>query len=179
MAAIVKPAGVRTFANKRVFWVPTLTEGAPTAAQINAGTVTELTQLLYAEGTGRPGADVGRVNSPRRVGSSTVEESFATVTRNYGDLLYSEDPQGDGAAAANEARENLTPWDEGFLVGFPGMSAEDGDASTAIIAGVKGRYYKAQLGPQIDDQTGDGEGDEFAIRQPVSIKGDPVRFTLA
>lgn len=179
MAAIVKPAGVRTFANKRVFWVPTLTEGAPTAAQITAGTTTELTQLLYADGSGRPGADVGRVNSPRRVGSSTVEESFATVTRNYGDLLYTEDPQAAPGAAANKAREDLTPWDEGFLVEFPGLSAEDGDASTAIVLGVKGRYYKAQLGPQIDDQTGDGEGDEFAIRQPVSIKGDPVRFTLA
>lgn len=178
MAAIVKPAGVRTFANKRVFWVPTLTEGAPTVAQVTAGTVTELTQLLYAEGTGRPGADVGRVNSPRRVGSSTVEESFATVTRNYGDLLYSEDPQAADAAAANKARTNLVPWDEGYLVEYPGLSAEDGGASTALVIGVKGRYYKAQLGPQIDDQTGDGEGDEFAIRQPVSIKGDPVRFTL-
>ena len=178
MAAIVKPAGVRTFANRRVFWVPTLTEGAPTAAQINAATSVELTQLLYADGTGRPGADVTRVNAPRRVGSSTVEESFGIVTRNYGDLLYTEDPQGAPTDAANEAREALTPWDEGYLVEFPGMSAEDGDASTAIAAGVKGRYYKAQLGPQIDDQTGDGEGDEFAIRQPVSIKGDPVRFTL-
>lgn len=181
MAAIVKPAGVRVFANKRTFWVPDggLTEGGVLATEINAATVTELSMLLYADGSGRPGADVARANSPRRAGSSTVEESFGVITRNYGDLLYGEDFQGEDTAAINLARENLTPWDEGYIVEFPGLSPEDGDADTAIVAGVKGRYYKAQLGPQIDDQTGEGEGDEFAIRQPVSVSGDPVRFALA
>lgn len=179
MAAIVKPASDRAFANKRVFWVPSLTETGPLAAEVTATTSIELSQFLYAAGTGRGGAEVGRADSPRRVGSSTVEERFTTVKRMYGDLMYSEKFQADDDDPANEAREALVPWDEGYIVEFPGLSAEDPDASTSIVAGVKGRFYRAQLGPQIEDQTGDGEGDEFALRQPVSISGDPVRFTLA
>ena len=178
MAAIIKPTGDRAFANQRTFWVPTLTEGAPTAAEINAATSVELSMLLYAS-SGRATADVGRAEAPRRWGSTQVEESFTTVKRAYGDLLYTEKFQEDDTHPANKARANLTPWDEGYIVEFPGLSPEDPDASTAIVAGVNGRYYEAQLGPQIDDQTGDGDGDEFAIRQPVRIKGKPQRFTLA
>lgn len=178
MTAIAKYAGDRVFANKRTFWVKTLTEAAPTALEIKAGTSVELSMFLYADGTGRGGADVGRADSPRRLGSSQTNEYFSTVKRTYGDLLYSEKFQLDDTDPANKARATLLAWEEGYIVEFPGLSPEDPDASDGPAAGDKGRWYKAQLGPQIDDQTGDAEGDEFGIRQPVSVFGEPIRFVL-
>lgn len=180
MAAIEKPAGTRAFANQRTFWVKSLTKSGPTAAEIvTAETSVEVSMLLYAAASGRAGAEVGRVESPRRAGSSTTEEAFSTIRRTYGDLVYVDKFQADDTDPANAARANLRGWEEGYIVEFPGLSPEDPDATTAIAAGVKGRYYQAQLGPQLDDRSGDGEGDEFAIRQPVMVKGDPVRFTVA
>ena len=180
MAAISKPNGTRAFANKRVFWVKTIANiAAMTTTELNAVTSIEISQFLYAAGTGKADADVSRAESPRRVGSSTTNESFATVKNTYGDLLYSHDPQGLDSSADNKARQVLAAYEQGYIVEFSGLSAEASDASTAITTGKRYKAQKAQVGPQVDSDTGDDEGAEFAIKQPVSIIGDPTRGTVA
>lgn len=178
MAAITRPPGTRAFANVRTFWCATLTESGPLIAEINAASSLEISMLHFA-GTGKSNAEVGRADGPRRDGASETEEGFTSVKNTIADIIIPEDPQADDTVAVNEARKVLQPWEEGYLVRFRGMSAEDPDASTAIVAGIRGTWQKVQLGIWIDGESEGGDGAELGIVIPISPRSGTRRFVLA
>lgn len=152
-----------------------------TAASLSGITVAELTAgeaiQCYLYGDFNAGATENIGEGPRKMCARQVPQQFGNVTYTIDELMYSYLPQELDAAAGNEAKSALTPGTTKILVEFPGL---DG-TGTAPVATDKYIAHKVELGIQRRGRTGDGEFDEFAIRQSLIYAdgGEPIEGTVA
>lgn len=171
------PKGTRSFGNRRRLWVKSITDlEAMTVAEATALTSLDITLISYAT-SGRPGAEVTRGQSPRRLGGTTTLERRGQTNRTFGDLVYTYGPQKPDNDPANVAYSKLKDFEEGFIVEFLGIPGEDDD--WAPTADDRYTVYPVELGPQVESETGDAEGDEFAITQAIFMAGEPIRGAVA
>lgn len=171
MAAPIRPNGVQTFGKEKWSFVTTIAnKNAPTAAEINAASSLDISGFLYSEGFEGFNAEPSRVNAPRRVLDTVVNQSLGTTTFSMSDLLYSYDPQAAAASDGKKALEKLVEGTTGYFVRRLGI-----DADTDFAAGQFVDVVPVALGPQVPVKTSSGEEGEAAIRQAVSVTGEIAR----
>lgn len=174
---VVYPEGTPTLGNTKVVAALTVADlTAPAlATEVNAATSVELSCYLYPAGWA-PTATTAKGTKPRRLCSTRDREQFNTTTYSIGDLQYVYDPQGDDAAAGNEAKELLTEGTKLYLIERIGLDAQDEPMAT----GDRVRVHYVELGPQIPSGDRTDENGEFFITQSVIYVNDgPVDGVVA
>lgn len=167
MAAPIRANGVQTFGKEKWVFVPTIAnKTAPTATEVTAGTVLDVTGYLYADGFEGFGADTSRVSAPRRILDTIQNQTLGTTTFNMGDLSYMYDPQAAPGSDGKKALEKLVEGATGYFVRRFGIDADDDLASGQYVDVVP-----VELGPQVAVKTSTDETGEAAIRQAVSVTG--------
>lgn len=169
MTAPTRPAGVKTFGKQNWIFVPTIaSQAAPTATEINSASGLDLSGYIYAEEFEGANVDTTRVSAPRRVSDTVIYEGIGTSTWTMSDLVYSFDPQAAALSNGKKAYEKLTEGTSGYLVRRFGV-----DRNTTPAAGQFVSVFPVTFGPQVEDEVGDGENAEVAIRQSVAITNAP------
>lgn len=115
MAAPIKPSK-KTILGRTGYWlVPTLTEGAPTATQVNAVGALNVTCFLLAD-QATPSMDTSKVTLPRTLCESTTTESLDEQKVTIPDFRFLWDPQADSSDNDKKAWELLKDGFTGYLV---------------------------------------------------------------
>lgn len=139
----------------------------PSLADLAAGV--NISMYLYA-GSGMASSTTATGEAPRRLGSSETEQEFGTTSRTIADLSYVYSPQAPDGDPANAAKELLEEGEMVYLVYRFGV-----DADTPLAVGDKVNIWRAQLGPQNEGSTGDGDFDQLNITQAAISKSPPVK----
>jgi len=147
---VVTPDGVQAEGNVGVWFVTTITTGAPTVAQINAGI--NLSGYIKG-GTFTPTAEQG-TGDDRRLASRETYQVLGRVTRGFDDVSMVYDPQ-NAIPAENEAYNTLDEGAVGYIVIRWGI-----DADTAVAATQKVDIVPIECGAI--RKVGPAENDEFA-----------------
>lgn len=167
MAAPIRPNGVQTFGKEKWVFVPTIADDtAPTATELTAGTVLDVTGYLYADGFDGFTAEPSRVSAPRRVYDTIQYQTLGITSFSMGDLTYSYGPQSAAASDPKKAMEKLVEGATGYMVRRFGL-----DADTELAAGQFVDLVPVALGPQVPIKTASDETGEAAIRQAVAVTG--------
>lgn len=140
---------------------------APKLSELAAGV--NISMYLFA-GSGVASSTTATGEAPRRLGSTETEQEFGTTSRTIGDLSYVYNPQAPDSDPANAAKELLAEGSYVYLVYRYGI-----DAETPLAVGDKVNIWRAQLGPQNEGATGDGDFDLLAITQAAISKAPPVK----
>lgn len=154
---------------------------AAAPADAESITVAELTGgeniTCYLYGDFNAGATENIGEGPRKMCARQVPQQFGNVTYTIDELMYSFLPQELDTAPGNEAKAALTPGTTQHVVELPGLDGQ----GTSFAAGDQYVYHKLDLGIQRRGRTGDGEFDEFAIRQSVIYAdgGEPIEGVVA
>lgn len=157
------PAGVPSNGMVRVDWAPEGTfadPSAPTATELNAGTVQHLTCHVF------PVAPSGTVTrkEKRRMCSVQAYEILGANSYSIDDIQYVYDIQ-NPSDETHAAYAALTPGTEGHLVFRWGMEVGPVYAAAQVID-----LFPARLGPQ--NKMPPEPDDELMVSQPVSFIGD-------
>lgn len=140
---------------------------APSLADLATGV--NISMYLYA-GSGMATSSTATGEAPRRLGSSETEQEFGTTSRTIADLSYVYSPQKPSNDPANAAKELLEEGAVVYLIYRFGV-----DADTPLAVGDKVNIWRAQLGPQNEGMTGDGDFDQLNITQAAISKAPPVK----
>lgn len=141
---------------------------APSVAEILADGV-NISMYLFS-GAALPTQTTATGEAPRRLGSKEVAQEFGTTSRAIGDLSYVYDPQATDDDPTNAARELLAEGEKVYLVYRYGI-----DAETELAAGQKVNIWQAELGPQNEGATGDGDFDQLNITQTAISNVPPIK----
>lgn len=167
MAAPIRPNGVQTFGKEKWVFVPTIADPLnPTATEVTAGTVLDVTGYLYAEGFEGFTAEPSRVSAPRRVLDTIQYQTLGLTSFSMGDLTYAYGPQSAAASDPKKAMEKLVEGATGYMVRRFGL-----DADTDLAAGQFVDIVPVELGPQVPIKTASDETGEAAIKQAVAVTG--------
>ena len=140
---------------------------APSLADLADGV--NISMYLYS-GSGVPTSTTATGEAPRRLGSTEVAQELGTTSRTIGDLSYVYNTQRPDSDPANAAKALLDEGSEVYLVYRYGI-----DADTPLAVGDKVNIWRAQLGPQNEGATGDGDFDQLNITQAAISKAPPVK----
>lgn len=153
---------------------PAAGSGIPTVTEINAGKF--ITCHLYDDMSTLfvPTQNTGQ--APRKACTKVVPTALGTVTYAEQEIQYSYGPQALGTPgnAANVAYEALAPGSTVTLVQLNGLSGTNSTVSASQVANI----YKVDVGVYMPTSTGNGEYDEFSVKQKMvlsaSVGGQPV-----
>lgn len=148
---------------------PAAASGIPTVTEVNAALFASL--HLYTPFNVQPNQNTGE--GPRKLGATTVPTENGLVTFPAVEISYSRKPQdlATPGAAGNELYELLVPGTQRTVVVFDDLP---GDTS-AITAGDVCDVYLVDPGRRRKGETGEGEFDQFDVKQSlVIVGGEPV-----
>lgn len=150
-----RPAAVAADGNIRAAWCTTLTPGAPTAAQLNAGT--DLSFYLTPDGL-TPNFDEQVITDDRMADTQTFEQP-GRVKKSLETLRYVFNPT---SPADNLAYSNMPRRTAGYLVLRYGV-----DANTNFAAGQKVDVWPVTVGERMKEP---GEANSvLRVRQRVFV----------
>lgn len=169
MAAPIRPASTKAFTKEKWVYVVTIASiTAPTAAEVTAGTVLDVSCYLF-DSTGRPTQNTNRVTLERRICDGAVYEQIGTTTYGGGEMLYAVNPQAVAATDGKKAFEKFPAGTVGYLVRRFGV-----DVNTDLAAGQFVDVFPVEFGPQMPTTVGSGENAEVAITQSFAITSAPA-----
>lgn len=166
---VVFPEFVSQYGNTSVLVIQSLT--APGAisltSDINDATTVNVSCYMYSGGVGTETTNKG--TRPRRLCTTKEFQAFGSTTYEVTDLSYGYDPQKADNDPANAAKTALESGTKVVIAVRKGLDAED----AAYAASQRVDLWYVELGPQNRGVTGDGEFDEYAISQPVTVYREP------
>lgn len=166
---VVFPEFVSQYGNTSVLVIQSLTApGAISlAGDVNDATTVNVSCFLYGGGVGTE--TTNKVTRPRRLCTTREFQSFGSTTYEVTDLSYGYNPQEDDTDDANAMKAALTPGTKVVIAVRKGLDAEDAAYAASQVVDL----WYVELGPQNRGVTGDGEGDEYAINQPLTVYREP------
>lgn len=130
MTAPIKPSK-RTVIGKTAYWlVPTLTESAPTLAEVNSASGLNVSCFLLAE-QATPGMDTAKVTLPRLLCETTTTESLDEQKVTIPDFRFVWDPQ---AASGHNDKKAWALLKDGFTGYLVRRDNKASSADAALIA---------------------------------------------
>lgn len=174
MTAPIRPAPASLYHAENWIFIPSggIASAAliPTAAEVNAGSALDLTNMLFAD-TGMPTQSTNRVTQERRLGDATLYEAIGAGTVAGGDLHYAYDPQAAAGSNGKKAFEKFTATGtSGFFVQRLGV-----DNATTPVATQFVNVYPVSIGASFPARAGDGETAQagmtasYAVTAPAAI----------
>jgi hypothetical protein len=137
------PTGVPADGNVKVVWVATIAaQGAPTAAELTAGTTLDITCGVV--GGGFTTAADTTTTKDIRLCSRQVFEDVGDIAYSIEAIEYIITPQDVGASGENKIMRTLAPNTSGYIVVRWGMAFETAMAAAQIVD-----VYHVTLGPQV------------------------------
>ena len=169
MAAPIRIASTKAFQREKWVYVPTIANiNAPTAAEVTAGTVLDISCYLF-DSTGRPQQNTNRVTLDRRICDGAQYEQIGTSTYTGGEMLYAVNPQAAALSDGKKAWEKFPAGTTGYLVRRLGM-----DVNTDLAAGQFVDVFPVEFGPQMPTTAGQGESSEVAVTQSFAVTSAPA-----
>lgn len=168
---VVFPEAIKAEGNISVTVVPkaSLTStSTPSLADITTAGVNASLYLYSGSGAASSATNTG--TAPRRLGSKDVFNEFGETTHTIGDLQYVYSPQADDTDPANAVKTVCVEGAEVYLIYRYGV-----DSETPLAAADKVNIWLAELGPQNETPTGDGEFDQLAVSQAAIVKAPPIK----
>lgn len=144
---------------------PAAGTGIPITTEVNAALFAGL--HLYTPFKVTPTENSGE--GPRKLGAESSPTSRGLKNYPAVEISYSYMPQ-DAATPGADGNELFDILTEGAVVTVVVLNDLDGDIS-AVATGDVAHVYLMECGAQREDETGEGEFDEFAIRQNLYVKG--------
>ena len=130
MAAPIKPSKV-TVIGKTSYWlVPTITESAPTLAEVNSASGLNISCFLLAD-QATPGMDTSKVSLPRLLCETTTTEVLDEQKVTIPDFRFLWDPQADAGDNDKKAWALLKDGFDGYLIRRDGVVS----STDAALAG--------------------------------------------
>lgn len=168
MTAPVRPAGSKALQNTKWSFVATIaSQGAPTVAEVTAGTALDISCYLY-DSSDKPSQNVNRVQAPNRICDGAIYETLGLITYSGGVMHVAWDPQGAGGSAGKAAWAKLASGAVGFLVRRSGKAY-----ASDFIAGDFVDVIPVQLAQPFPDTEGDADAAENSFDSAYGITGPP------
>lgn len=174
MTAPIRPAGTKAYLRKKIILVKdaAYNPDAPSLAILTGTSALDVTKMLYAS-SARPSSTTNMARAPKRVGDGSSYEFVGEKTETIGEVRYSFDPQGAALSAGKKLAEFLPEGATGYYVTRYGPDRDD-DLEVGDF--VTSRPFEA--GDQDEDEEGEAEGAEVAIKQALAATG-PKSFNKA
>lgn len=174
MAAPTRPAGTKAYLRKKIILVKDAAydPDSPSLAILTGSSALDVTMMFYAS-SARPSTTNNMAKAPKRVGDGATYEFVGEAQESLGDVRYSFDPQAAALSVGKECAEFLPEGTKGHYVVRYGPDRDD---DLALAQFVTSRPFEA--GNQDEDEEGDDEGAEVAIKQALAATG-PKSFNKA
>lgn len=173
MAAPIRPASAKAFTREKWVFVTAISaQAAPTATEVTAGTVLDISCYLF-DTSASPTQNTNLVEKIRRICDGAIYQQIGTTTYTGGEILYALQPQAVAASDGKKAWEKFPSGTTGFLV-----RRLDVAVATDLAAGQFVDVFPVEFGPQMPVKVGDGEAAEVGVTQTFAITGPP-NFVVA
>lgn len=175
----INPAAVSLYGKDNWYFVPSggiaSTTYIPTQAELTAGSVLDVTDMLFRD-TGRPAQTTNRTVRERRYGSTVVPEALGASTLTGGELHHQFSPQ---AAAGSDGKKAYEKFGSGagttgFLVNRQGIAK-----ATAPATGQFVNVYPVDIGPSFPAPAGDNESEEAGMIAPFAVTTSAPAINVA
>lgn len=174
MAAPLRPAGTKAYLRKKIILVKDAAydPDAPSLAILTGASAIDVTNMFY-ESSARPTSTTNMARAPKRVGDGASYEFVGETQETIGEVRYSFDPQAAALSDGKKLAEFLPELTTGHYVVRYGVNRDD---DLAVGEFVTSRPFEA--GTQEEDEEGEGEGAEVALKQALAATG-PKSFNKA
>lgn len=167
MAAPTRPAGTKAYLRRKIVIV---TDAAydpanPSLAILTGATALDVTKMFYLS-SAKPSSTTNLARAPKRVGDGASYEFVGESQETLGEMRYAVDPQGAPLSDGVKCFEKLPEGTTGHVVIRYGID-RDTDLATAQFVS----SYPFEAGPQDEDEEGEAEGAETAIKQVFAQTG--------
>lgn len=171
MTTPLRPAPASLYGSENWIYVTTIASTAliPTAAEVNAGSSLDITNIAFAD-TGKPSQSTNRVAQERRLGDTTVPEALGATTITGGTLHYAFDPQAAVGSNGKKLFEKIPAGQVGYLVERLGILNTTTPATGQFV-----NVYPVQFGNSFPTRAGDNEtaqagmACDFAVTAPPAV----------
>lgn len=168
MTAPIRPASEKAYGREKwVYLAACASVNAPTAAEVGAGTILDISCMLFGS-TGKPGQTTNRVKKAKRVCDTVIYEQIGDTTYDGFDIHYALTHQGAALSDGVKAWEKFPAGTTGFLVRRLGVAVD-----TDLAAGQFVDVIPVEFGPAMPTVEGDDEAAETAAIQTVAITSAP------
>lgn len=172
MTAPVRPAGTKAYLRRKVVVV---TDAAydpdvPSLAILNGATALDVTKMFFLS-SARPSSSTNLAKAPKRVGDGVAYEFVGESAETIGEVRYAVDPQAAALSTGKKCYEKLPEGTTGHLVIRYGPDRDDDLALAEFVSS-----YPFESGPQDEDEEGEAEGAEVAIKQTFAQTGPKSLF---
>lgn len=174
MAAPINPASSKAFGREKWVYVVTIANtSAPTAAELIAGTVLDISCYLYDE-SARPTQSTNAVTKAKRICDTIQFQQIGLTTYSGGELTYAFDPQAAALSNGKKAWEKFGSGDpavttSGYLVRRMGTVVATDLAAAQFVD-----VFPVEIGPGMPTTIGDGESAENAAMHQFVITAAPT-----
>lgn len=177
MTTPINPAAVSLFGKDNWYFVTTVASASfiPTAAEVNAASSLDVTDMLFAD-TGQPTQATNRVTQERRYGTTTQAEFVGASTFTGGELHYQHSPQAVAGSDGKKAFEKLggTSGTTGYLVQRQGIAKATTPATGQFV-----NCYPVQVGPSFPAPAGSGEAAEAGMVATFAVTSTTPAINVA
>lgn len=172
MTAPVRPASTKAYLRRKVIIV---TDAAydpanPSLAILTGATALDVTKMFFMSAA-RPSSSTNLARAPKRVGDGVSYEFVGETQETIGEIRYAVDPQAAALSTGKKCFEKLPEGTTGHVVIRYGIDRDTDLATTQFVSS-----YPFEGGPQNEDEEGDAEGAEVAIRQTFAQTGPKQLF---
>jgi hypothetical protein len=167
MTAPLRPAATKAYLRKKIILVkdPAYDPAAPSLAILNGASALDVTNMFFTS-SAKPDQSTNMARAPKRVGDGVTYEFVGETQSSIGEVRYAVDPQAAALSDGVKCMEFLPEGTTGYYVCRYGI---DRDTNLATTQRVTSRPFEA--GPQLEDEEGDAEGAEMAIKQALAATG--------
>lgn len=164
MAAPIRPNPVKTFGKDKWVFVATIASiTAPTAAEVTAGTVLDITMMAF-DGEGYPTSSTNRPVLERRIGDTIVYEQIGIQNITGGTMMFALAPQAAGASDGKKAWEKFVAGTTGYLVRRMGTAVATDLAATQFVT-----VYPVEYSAPFPTTVGEGESAEAGFASEYAV----------
>ena len=168
MTAPIRPASEKAYGREKwVYLAACAAVGAPTAAEVGAGTILDISCMLFGD-SGRPSQTTNRVKKAKRVCDTVVYEQIGDTSYEGGEIKYAFTSQGAAASNGVKAWEKFPSGTTGFLVQRTGI-----DVNTDLATGQFVNVFPVEFGPPMPTIEGSDEAAETAAVQTIAVTSTP------
>ena len=171
MAEPLRPTPASLYGKENWIFVLTVASAVliPTAAEANAATGIDITNILFAD-TAKPSQTTNRVTQERRLGDTVLSEFIGATTYQGGEMHYQFDPQGAALSNGKKAFEKFTAaGTSGFLIERLGIAKATTPVATNFV-----NVYPVQIGPSFPLRAGDAETAEAGMVATFAVTAAPA-----
>lgn len=174
MTAPLRPPGTKAYLRKKIILVKDAAydPDAPSLAILTGASALDVTNMFY-ESSAKPSTTTNMARAPKRVGDGSTYEFVGEKQESIGEVRYAFDPQAAALSVGKKLAEFLPEGTTGYYVTRYGPNR---DEDLAIADFVTSRPFEA--GDQDEDEEGEAEGAEVAIKQALAATG-PKSFNKA